>query len=245
MLAWQRERESAERRRYAATGSVMTGLVTVAVALVAVLAAGTWWWVGQPDGEPPEQARSVAGGSRSTTADVPAPPVALPADGEHTLIRVHDSGDLEVEQWIRPPQGITHLALAAPDGVQVSDLSVARGSRQVEVPSALLVPTEVSFSPGTTLYLHYWLSGALERTGTRALARATSVTLMDDAPAGSQTIDFVGATVLSLACTATSGGDVPVPCGAEAGAKGWQVVSPVELGADVQVMAQIDIHRTG
>ena len=122
---------------------------------------------------------------------------------------------------------------------------MARGSRLVEVPSALLVPTEVSFSPGTTLYLHYWLSGALERSGTRALARATSVTLMDDVPASSQTIDFVGATVLSLACTATSGGDVPVPCGAEAGAKGWQVVSPVELGADVQVMAQIDIHRTG
>ncbi len=222
----------------------MSGLVTVVVALVAVLAAGTWWWVRQPDGEPPDQAQSVASGSRSVSG-VPAPPVALPADAEHTLIRVHDSGDLEVEQWVHPRQGISHLALAAPDGVQVSDLSVARGSRLVEVPSTLLVPTDVSFLPGTTLYLHYWLSGALERNGTRALARATSVTLMDDVPVGSQTIDFVGATVLSLACTDTTGGDIPVPCGAEAGAKGWQVISPVELGADVQVMAQIDIHPTG
>ncbi len=240
VLAWQREREAVERAAVRRHRMVMTGLVAVAVALVAVLAAGTWWWVGQPDGEPPEQARSVAGAS-----GVPAPPVALPADGEHTLIRIHDSGDLEVEQWVRPPQGITHLAMAAPDGVQVSDLSVARGSHQVDVPSALLAPTEVSFSPGTTLYLHYWLSGALERTGTRALARVTSVTLMDDAPVGSHTIDFVGATVLSLACTPTSGGGIPVPCGAEAGAMGWRVVAPAELGADVQVMAQIDIHPTG
>ncbi len=244
VLAWQRERESIERTAVRRHRIAMTGFISVAVALVAVLAAGTWWWVGQPDGEPPEQARSVAGGSRSTSG-VPAPPVALPVDGEHTVIRIHDSGDLEVEQWIRPPRGITHLAMAAPDGVEVRDLSVARGSRQVDVPTSLLVPTDVSFLPGTTLYLHYWLSGALERSGTRALARVTSVTLMDDAPVGSHTIDFVGATVLSLACSATSGSDVPVPCGSEAGAKGWQVVSPAELGADVQVMAQIDIHPTG
>ena len=67
MVAWQRERESAERAAVRRHRIVMTGLVTVAVALVAVLAAGTWWWVGQPDGEPPDQAQSVAGGSRSTS----------------------------------------------------------------------------------------------------------------------------------------------------------------------------------
>jgi hypothetical protein len=195
----QPERESLERLAARRHRRVIAGFLAVAVALVAVLTAGTWWWVGRLDGGSSAQLRSVANESRT-----PAAPVPLPADGEHTVVRVHDSGDLEVEQWVRRPTGITHLALAMPEGVQVTDLSMSRGSRQVGVPSDLAKPTEVSLLPGTTLYLHYWLSGALERSGSRALARATSLNLIDDAPAGVQTIDFVGATVLSLACMPTS-----------------------------------------
>ena len=56
----------------------------------------------------------------------------------------------------------------------------------------------------------------------------------------SQTVDFVGATVLSLACTPLVGDALPVPCGADAGVKGWRVVRPAGLG-DVQVMAQLDL----
>ena len=94
-------------------------------------------------------------------------------------------------------------------------------------------------SRGETSYRHHRVSGALELSDdNRALARATSVTFGEE-PA-SQTIDFVGATVLSLACTPLVGDALPVPCGADAGVKGWRVVRPAGLG-DVQVMAQLDL----
>ena len=129
--------------------------------------------------------------------------------------------------------------LAPPDGISVDDLSVVAGSQSVEAPTSLAAPTEITFPAGETLYLHYRLSGALELSDDdRALARATSVTFGEE-PA-SQTVDFVGATVLSLACTPLVGDALPVPCGADAGVKGWRVVRPAGLG-DVQVMAQLDL----
>jgi len=90
---------------------------------------------------------------------------------------------------------------------------------------------------GETTYQRSRLTGALELSGDdRALARLPRV-VSDDV---TQTIDFVGATILSLACTPLVGDATPVPCGAEAGSEGWRVVPPAGLG-DVRVMAQLDL----
>jgi hypothetical protein len=208
-----------------------------AVALVLLLAAATWWWLGQPDEQPNDQARSLAAGSRTVPA--PESPVALPPAGTHLLVRVLDSGDLEVEQWVRRDGGSELVELAPPEGVRVRDLTLVAGSRRLEAPKLLAGPTEIAAPSGARLYLRYRLSGALELgDDDRALARATSVTFGEQ-PA-SQTVDFVGATVLSLACTPLIGDALPVPCGADAGVKGWRVVRPAGVGA-VQVMAQLDL----
>ena len=129
--------------------------------------------------------------------------------------------------------------LAPPDGIRVDDLSVVAGLPAGRGADLARGATEITFPAGATLYLRYRLSGALELSDDdRALARATSVTFGEE-PA-SQTVDFVGATVLSLACTPLVGDALPVPCGADAGRKGWRVVRPAGLG-DVQVMAQLDL----
>ena len=92
-------------------------------------------------------------------------------------------------------------------------------------------------SRGETRYREARLSGALELSGdNRALARLPQIV----SGRGTQTVDFVGATVLSLACTPLIGDALPVPCGADAGVKGWRVVRPAGLG-DVEVMAQLDL----
>jgi hypothetical protein len=92
-------------------------------------------------------------------------------------------------------------------------------------------------SRGETRYRHDRLSGALELSGdNRALARLPQIV----SGKGQYTIDFVGATILSLACTPLVEDALPVPCGADAGVKGWRVVRPAGLG-DVRVMAQLDL----
>jgi hypothetical protein len=208
-------------------------LVGVAAALVLVLAAGVWWWGSRSDPDPTDRARAVS------AAAAPRSPVALPSDGEHVLIRVLQSGDLGVEQWVRHTDALGTLMIAPPAGISVHDLSVVAGSRPVEAPTSLDGATEISFPARSTLYLSYRLSGALELSDdNRALARVISVALGDQP--GQQTVDFVGATVLSLACAPTSGDATPVPCGADAGSKGWRVVPPAGVG-DVQVMAQLDL----
>ncbi len=208
-------------------------LVGVAAVLVLVLAAGVWWWGSRPDPDPTDRARAVS------AAAAPPSPVALAADGEHSLITVLDSGDLGVEQWVRHSDGRGTLMLAPPDGIRVHDLSVLAGTRPVEAPTSLDGATQISFPAESTLYLSYRLSGALELSDdNRALARVISVALGDQP--GVQTVDFVGATVLSLACAPTAGDATSVPCGADAGAKGWRVVPPAGVG-DVQVMAQLDL----
>ena len=147
---------------------ILVGVVSAAAALVLVLAAGVWWWGSRSDPDPTDRARTV-----SAAESAPRSPVALPVDGEHALIRVLDSGDLGVEQWVRRADGIGTLMLAPPDGTRVHDLSVVAGSRPVEAPTSLDGATEISFPAGSTLYLSYRLSGALELSDdNRALARA-------------------------------------------------------------------------
>jgi hypothetical protein len=105
------------------------------------------------------------------------------------------------------------------------------------LPSGDLAVRQWVRSRGETSYRHHRVSGALELSDdNRALARLPQVV----SGKGPQTIDFVGATVLSLACTPLDGDALPVPCGADAGVKGWRVVRPAGLG-DVLVMAQLDL----
>ncbi len=160
---------------------------------------GAWWWNQRGEPEPATTVRRVEASSRT---QVPPAPVSLPAGGRHTQVQVLATGDLEVQVWQRSRVGLTSLGLTPPEGGRVSGLVVVDGKSRD--------------------YVRYRLAGALERSGTRALARLPSCGGRRSAER--ETIAFTGATVLALACVPTTGGDVPVPCGTDAGAQGWQVV---------------------
>ena len=77
-------------------------LVGAAAAVVLALVAGTWWWHG-PQRARPDAARPAGRGVQPSEA--PPVPVALPAGGRHTEVRVLASGDLDVQEWLRSPDG--------------------------------------------------------------------------------------------------------------------------------------------
>ena len=130
----------------------------------------------------------------------------------------------------------------APSRTQVpsAPVSLPAGGRHTQVVVTATGDLEVQVwqrsRDGSVAYVRYRLAGALERAGTRALARLP-------APGGrstpTATIAFTGATVLSLACVPTTGGEVPVPCGTDAGAGSWQLVGPERPGSEVLV--QLDL----
>jgi hypothetical protein len=100
----------------------------------------------------------------------------------------------------------------------------------------LVVEDWVRKPGGSLTHRMYELNGALESTGSRGLVRLEPVAM----PASSdRTISVVGATVLSLACAPTSG-DVPVPCGEDAGPRGWHLVGPAAT-PDAEVLVQVDL----
>ena len=187
-------------------------LLVIAV-LAALLVLGGWWWNQRGDSDPAAQVRRVDAPSRSR---VPSAPVSLPAGGRHTQVVVTAAGDLQVQVWQRSRDGLTSLGLTPPKGGRVSGLVVVDGKSRD--------------------YVRYRLAGGLERTGTRALARLPSLAA-GGAPTA-ETVAFTGATVLSLACVPTAGGDVPVPCGTYAGAGSWQVVG---AGPGSEVLVQLDL----
>jgi hypothetical protein len=187
-------------------------LVVIAV-LVALLVLGGWWWNQRDESDPATQVRRVDAPSRT---QVPSAPVSLPSGGRHTQVVVTGNGSLEVQVWQRSRDGLTSLGLTPPEGGRVSGLVVVDGKSRD--------------------YVRYRLAGALERAGTRALARLPSLAV-GGAPSV-ETIAFSGATVLSLACVPTTGGAVPVPCGTDSGAQGWQVVG---AGPGSEVLVQLDL----
>ncbi len=250
---WQRMREleaelDVRRRRTARTRR----LVAVAAVVVLALGAGAWWWSRGGDGTDDTDAQ------RATTAaanvvEAPAPPVELLPGTGHTEVRVLDSGELAVQQWVRGSRPLSGLDLsppafeATPGDVRVIGLRVVAGATRVRTPDSLTEPTVLTFDPAPWVYLRYRIAGALERSGSdgRALAWATSLNVgYDGATGDGDTIAFRNATLLSLACTPLRGDGVPLPCGAEAGASGWRVVPPPAVG-DVQVMAQLDLLSPG
>jgi hypothetical protein len=185
----------------------------VMAALVVLLVLAGWWWNHRGEPDPAAPVRRVDAPSR---AHVPSAPVPLPAGARHTQVLVTATGDLEVEVWQRSGGGLTSLGLTPPEGGRVSGLVVVDGKRRD--------------------YVRYRLAGALERAGTRALARLPSLAA-GGAPTV-ETIAFSDATVLSLACASSTGGGVPVPCGTDAGAEGWKVVG---AGPGAEVLVQLDL----
>jgi hypothetical protein len=227
---------------------VVAGIAT-ALVLASLLALGAWKLVAgggggdvgadrpRPTSTPPDVRTTSP--SEDTPTTPPAPPFALPADAQHSTIRVLTGGALEVQQWVHLSTGETQLRLGVPDDVEVSGLQVLAGGGPVMAPATPAGTTVLDFSPTQDLYLSYRLTGVLKRNGDRALARATSVQLGVPEALSDWTVEFESASILSLACTTT---DDPVPqaCGAEAGTRGWRVVPPADASG-LQVMAQIEL----
>ncbi len=249
---WQRMREleaelAVRRRRTARTRR----LVAVAAVVVLAVGAGAWWWSRGGDGTDDTDAERATTAA-ATVVEAPAPPVELRPGTEHTEVRVLDSGELAVEQWIRGSGPLSGLDLTppaletTPGDVRVTRLHVVAGAKRVRTPDSLTEPTRLTFDPAPQVYLRYRIAGALERSGSdgRALAWVTSLNVGYDGARGIDTIAFRNATLLSLACMPLRGDGAPVPCGAEAGANGWRVVPPPAVG-DVQVMAQLDLRVAG
>ena len=198
----------------------------------------------RPDADGPALGwpRRGAGGSA-----LPAPVVALPADGDRAVRSVRQG-------WVtvRPPRS-THTVgpRARPATRRSSAGSGADGTARRRP-----LGRRQGSRAGRGADPRWRADGDRDPVGREALPalpavrgaraqrrrpRAGAGDLGDvrEEPA-SQTVDFVGATVLSLACTPLVGDALPVPCGADAGAQGWRVVHPAGLG-DVQVMAQLDL----
>ena len=57
-------------------------------------------------------------------------PVALPADGEYVRSRVLESGDLEVEHWVRSTTPIYRLTLGLPRALRSGGEGVFASRRQ-------------------------------------------------------------------------------------------------------------------
>ncbi len=236
------ETESGRDRRHVLLASTGVGAALVLVALLALGngVIGTGDDASRPAADSSRTARSTTSSPAADAATrPPSPPYALPADGQHSQIRVLATGELEVQQWVRRSAGLVQLRLAPPDGVEVTALAIAAGGHPVQAPSTLAGPTQVDFTSTRQVYLAYRLTGALDRVGDRALARATSIDLGMPGAADGWTIAFEGGSILSLACRTAI--DVPPqPCGAAAGKRGWRVVAPI--GArDLVVMAQLDL----
>ncbi len=114
------------------------------------------------------------------------------------------------------------------------------GSRHTQVrvlASGDLVVEDWLRKPGGSLvHRKYELADALESTGSRGLVRLEPV---DVGRSSDRTISVVGATVLALACL-PSAAEVPVPCGADAGVRGWRLVGPAAT-PDAEVLVQLDL----
>ena len=118
------------------------------------------------------------------------------------------------------------------------DLSVVAGSHPVEAPTSFAAATRSRSRRRDAVPAPTGSQG--HSSSATTTGRWPGLPRCVRGGAGPQTVDFVGATVLSLACTPLVGDALPVPCGADAGVKGWRVVRPAGLG-DVQVMAQLDL----
>ena len=176
-------------------------------------------------------------------------PVDPPDGGSYLEVTVLESGDLEVDQWVRSSTPLTALSLSVPadpllgDAVVASDLLVTADGAEADVPTSLgTSPAVITLADVHQVHLTYRLSGALLRSPSRAdraLARTVALDLdLDEEPRREPaTISFRGATALAVIC---DGGGGQVRCGRLDDTGDWQVRA-APAGAEDRVMALLEL----
>jgi hypothetical protein len=177
------------------------------------------------------------------------PPVEPPDGGSYLEVTVLESGDLDVDQWVRSSTPLTALRLSVPadplvgDVVVASDLRVSADGAEADVPTSLgTSPTVITLADVHQVHLTYRLSGAVLRSPSqadRALARTVALDLdLNEEPRREPaTISFRGATALTVIC---DGGGAQVRCGRQDDTGDWQVrAAPAD--AEDRVMALLEL----
>ena len=242
-------------------------LVFTAVVLVATLVAYLGWRLVGEDGQdaaltPPTSTSSptatptpspTPSASLSATArpSVDVPLVEPPDGGSYLEVTVLDSGDLDVDQWVRSSTPLTALRLSVPadplagDGFVASNLRASADGKEADVPTSLGgAPVVIALADVHQVHLTYRLAGVLLRSTSRddrALARtvALDLDLNGERRREPTTISFRGATALSVICDGSAGG-AQVRCGRRDDAGTWQVRA-AGPGAEERVMALLEL----
>lgn len=223
-----------------------TRVLVVALLLLLVAAAAGVWALTRGG---PEAASPPPRAQLSSPAVGTAPEQARTGT-TFTRVRVTENGDLEVDQWVRSTDFLFGMSVSTPTDSLLPPGSVrATAIRVVADGAAAAGPTELVDGVATypldgarQVHLSYLLSGVLERSDTepgRALARVTSLDVSFQPRSQRSTIEFVGATLLALACQAEYADAPAKPCGVRSG-DGWKVDLPAD-SQGYQVMAQLDL----
>jgi hypothetical protein len=200
-----------------------------------------------PTPSPAPSASQVATASPS----IDVPPVEPPDGGSYLEVTVLESGDLDVDQWVRSSTPLTTLRLSVPadplvgDGVVASNLRAAADGQEVDVPTSVgSAPAVIALADVHRVHLTYRLAGALLRSPSRA-DRALAQTVALDLDLNGEprreprTISFRGATALTVVCDGSADG-IPVRCGRRDDSGGWQVRAAAR-GAQDRVMALLEL----
>ena len=175
-----------------------------------------------PDPEPDAISHTLGEPVRDCAASVDVPLVEPPDGGSYLEVTVLESGDLDVDQWVRSSTPLTALRLSVPadplvgEVVVASDLRVSADGAEADVPTSLgTSPTVITLADVHQVHLTYRLSGAVLRSPSqadRALARTVALDLdLNGEPRREPaTISFRGATALTVIC---DGGGAQVRCG--------------------------------
>jgi hypothetical protein len=251
-------------------GTRLPVLVVAAVVLVATLVAYLGWRLVGEDGQDAAPTPSASKASTSTPTPSPAPtatpsasrsattspsfdvpPVEPPDGGSYLEVTVLESGDLDVDQWVRSSTPLTALRLSVPDdplvsgGVLAFNLRASADGEEAEVPTSLgNDPAVITLADVHHVHLTYRLAGALLRSPSRAdraLARTVALDLdLNGEPRREpMTISFRGATALAVICDGVAGGS-HARCGRRDDADDWQV-RRADRGAQDRVMALLEL----
>ena len=179
-------------------------LVLVAVVLVATATAYVGWRFVVEDGHgaastPASAPCAGAGADLDPVPDAFSEPVRDRAAGRRAAagrparrlvyleVTVLESGDLEVDQWVRSSTPLSALRLSVPadallgDAIVASDLLVTADGAEADVPTSLgTSPADITLPDVHQVHLTYRLSGAVLRSPSRAdraLARTVALDL--------------------------------------------------------------------
>ena len=243
-------------------------LVLTAVVLVAALVAYLGWrLVGEdrqeaaptpttsstttpsPSSAPTPSPTPSTGLSATASPSVEVPPLEPPDGGSYLEVTVLDSGDLDVDQWVRSSTPLTALACrslrtrssATRSSPPTSGLSA--DGQEADVPTSLSnTPVVITLAGVNQVHLTYRLSGALllsPSRADRALARAVALDLELNGVQGREpaTIRFRDATALTVIC---DDGGSQLRCGRLDDNGDWQVQA-ADSGAQDRVTALLEL----